>query len=212
MFVFEILVQLKQFNMKILFTLVFGSFLFVVNAQISIVSSDMPKANDTMRYSQAIGGISALQATKTGTDTLWDFSNLKPSLQDVEKFYAPSATPYVLQFGLLNAATYGIKDNAFSNFSQFGGNLGVSVENVYAFYKNSTSASVIVGRGATVSGIPLGLNLNPRDTIFKFPLNYGDLDSSFFKGSVNIPSLGGLIQQGSRVTKVDGWGKVKTPY
>ena len=69
-----------------------------------------------------------------------------------------------------------------------------------------------MGRGITVSGIPLALNLNPRDTVFKFPLNYGDLDSSNFRGSVSIPSIGGIIQQGKRITKVDGWGKVKTPY
>jgi hypothetical protein len=149
--------------------------------QISIVNSDMPRQNDTMRFSLATSGITALQAAKTGADTTWDFTNLVANSQDVEKFYAPSTTTYVIQFGLLNAATYGIKDNALNNLASLGGAAGFTIENIYGFYKNTASASVLVGRGATVSNIPLGLNLNPRDTVFKFPLNYGDIDTTYYR-------------------------------
>ena len=58
-------------------------------AQISILSTDIPRVNDTMRYSETIVGISAAQAAKTGIDTIWDFTNLKAASQDIEKFYAP---------------------------------------------------------------------------------------------------------------------------
>jgi hypothetical protein len=180
--------------------------------QISIINSDMPRQNDTMRFSLATSGITALQAAKTGADTTWDFSNLVANSQDVEKFYAPSATPYVIQFGLLNSATYGLKDNALNNIASLGGAAGFTIENIYGFYKNTASANVLIGRGATVSNIPLGLNLNPRDTVFKFPLNYGDIDTTYYAGSTSIAGLGGIAQQGRRVNIVDGWGLIKTPY
>ena len=92
--------------MKKLFTPIFLIISQLSFGQISILNSDMPRQNDTMRFSLAISGITALQAAKTGADTTWDFSNLVANSQDVEKFYAPSTTPYVIQFGLLNAATY----------------------------------------------------------------------------------------------------------
>lgn len=198
--------------MRKLFTPIFLIISQLAFGQITILNSDMPRQNDSMRYSIATSGITALQAAKTGADTLWDFSNLVANSQDIEKFYAPSATPYVLQFGLLNAATYGIKDNALNNIASLGGAAGFTIENIYGFYKNTATASVLVGRGATVSNIPLGLNLNPRDTVFKFPLNYGDIDTTYYAGSTSIAGLGGIAQQGRRINVVDGWGSIKTPY
>jgi PKD repeat protein len=198
--------------MRKLFTPIFLIISQLSFGQISIINSDMPRQNDTMRFSLATSGITALQAAKTGADTTWDFSNLVANSQDVEKFYAPSATPYVIQFGLLNSATYGLKDNALNNIASLGGAAGFTIENIYGFYKNTASANVLIGRGATVSNIPLGLNLNPRDTVFKFPLNYGDIDTTYYAGSTSIAGLGGIAQQGRRVNIVDGWGLIKTPY
>lgn len=180
--------------------------------QITVLNSDMPRQNDTMRYSIATTGITAANAAKTGADTIWDFTNLVASSQDVEKFYAASATPYVLQFGLLNPTTYGIKDYALNNLGSLAANAGIKVENVYAFYKNNATASVLVGRGVTVSSLPLAINLNPKDTVFKFPLNYGNIDTTYYAGSTTIPNIGGISQQGRRINKVDGWGVIKTPY
>ena len=198
--------------MKTIFTSIYLLISSLSFAQISILSSDIPRVNDTMRYSETTVGITAAQAAKTGVDTIWDFTNLKPVTQDIEKFYAPTATPYVLQFGLLNAATYGLKDDALNALAGFGSVSGIKIENVYGFYKNTSAANVLMGRGITVSGIPLAINFNPRDTIYKFPLNFGDIDTTYFKGTATIPSVGGISQQGRRVTKVDGWGLIKTPY
>lgn len=196
----------KLFTLALLFSSMYSF------AQISILNADMPRVNDTMRYSTASVGITAAQAALTGSDTIWDFTNLVPTGQDVEKFYAPSATPYIIQFGLLSGATYGIKDDALNNLASLGSLSGINIENVYGFYKNSNKASVMLGRGISVSGIPLAINLNPRDTVYKFPLNFGDVDTSYFSGSATIPNLGGISQQGRRVNKVDGWGTVKTPF
>jgi len=198
--------------MKTIFTFICLLISSLSFAQISILNTDIPRVNDTMRYSETTIGITAAQAAKTGVDTVWDFTNLKPVTQDIEKYYAPSATPYILQFGILNAATYGIKDDALNALAGFGSVSGIKIENVYGFYKNTSSANVLMGRGITVSGIPLAMNFSPRDTVYKFPLNFGDRDTTYFKGTATIPSVGGLSQQGRRITKVDGWGLIKTPY
>ncbi|MES2726989.1 MAG: T9SS type A sorting domain-containing protein [Bacteroidota bacterium] len=181
-------------------------------AQITILNADMSRVNDTMRYSATGIGINATKAALTGADTIWDFTDLVPTSQDVEKFYAPSGTPYAIQFGILTGATYGIKDNTLNNLASFGSAAGITVENIYGFYKNTASASVLLGRGVTVSGLPLAINLNPRDTVYKFPLNYGDIDTTYYAGSTTIPGVGGISQKGRRVNIVDGWGVIKTPY
>jgi PKD repeat protein len=198
--------------MKKIFSTLFLLISIVSYSQISIVTADMPRQNDTMRFSIATNGITANQAAKSGVDTIWDFTNLKPNSQDIEKFFAPSATPYALQFGILNASTYGIKDDALNALGGLGGAAGFNIENVFAFYKNSTTANVLTGRGLTISSIPLALNLNPRDTVFKFPLNFRDVDTTYFSGSTTIPGIGGISIQGRRINNVDGWGTVKTPY
>ena len=198
--------------MKKIFTIICLLISSLSYAQITIENADFPRVNDTMRYSETTIGITAAQASKTGVDTVWDFTNLKPVTQDIEKFYAPSATSYVLQFGLINSATYGIKDDALNALGNLGGLTGIKIENVYGFYKNTNKANVLMGRGITISGIPLAMNFSPRDTVYKFPLNFGDKDTTYFKGTATIPAVGGLSQQGRRVTKVDGWGLIKTPY
>lgn len=173
---------------------------------ITILQADMAKANDTVRYSNAAAG--NFDFTTTGANMTWDFSTLIPNFQDVERFYNPNSTSYLLYFNSLNT-TYGTRDKMPG--ISIGGFSAASFENVMGFYKSSTSALVMVGRGATYQSLPIGINLNPKDTIYKFPIAYGNHDSCVFKGSASLATIGSLSQTGKRISTVDGWGKIITP-
>jgi hypothetical protein len=56
------------------------------------------------------------------------------------------------------------------------------------------------------------INYSDEDEWYYFPLTYNRLDSSTYKLSVTIPTLGALDQNGKRKTRVDGWGTIVTPY
>ena len=86
----------------LLFLLALNNFVF---AQISILNADMPRANDTLRYSTST---STINYSATDTNYTWDFSTLKINNQDIQKYYTPLSTPYVLQF---LSATYGIPES-----------------------------------------------------------------------------------------------------
>lgn len=175
-----------------------------LNAQITILNADMPKANDTLRFSMAPAG--KFNFATTGMNTTWDFTGLVPTSQDVEKYASPLSSSYFIYFA---TATYGVKENNLS-LGAFTGGTGLS--NVMGFYKNTATASVLLGRGVSYNSLPLGLTLAPKDTIYKFPLTVGRRDSCSFAGSLSLATLGGFIQSGYRITTVDGWGKITTPF
>lgn len=193
---------------KILFSLIILSSAVFAFAQtpITIALTDMPRVNDTLRYSTS-ASVTAAMLTPTGANQTWNFASIGITGQDVKKHFAPLNTPYVLYF---SGATYGLPDNISAGGA--GGALGVAFSDVYSFYKNNTGSLVLVGRGASFQGLPLAMQMNPKDTIYRFPLAYGDIDSGLFSGSLIIPILGVYKQQGKRVTTVDGWGNITTPY
>jgi hypothetical protein len=184
--------------------IVFVAAVISLKAQITIMNADMPKANDTLRFSLAPAG--NFNFATTGLNTTWDFSRLVPASQDVEKYASPLSSSYVIYFA---TATYGVKENNLS-LGAFTGGAGLS--NVMGFYKNTATASVLLGRGVSFNSLPLGLTLAPKDTIYKFPLTVGLRDSCSFAGSLSLATLGGFTQSGYRITTVDGWGKITTPY
>lgn len=180
--------------------------IFNLKSQISITSTNMPVSGDTCRYSSA--SLTSLgNYTVTGPNMFWDFSTLDSTGQDIRKFVPSSATPYSFYF----YAKYGEK-----TMDSVSG-LPITMTDLYSFYKmNGTASFNAEGLGVTISGIPVGatpVNLN-SDELYMFPLNYLDHDSSTF--SFSTPSFSTIPfiykKHGYRITDVDGYGTITTPY
>lgn len=171
--------------------------------QISIVSSDFASANDTVRYSVAV----ALPASfeQGGADKTWNFSELRATSQDVQRYLPVTSTPYFLQFF---TATYGLPETG--NIPGIG--VGGANANPFGYYRLNPTALVSMGKGATIQNLPIGIVYNPRDTMFKFPLEYEKVFEGYYEGSAGFAGLGSLVQTGTRRTEVDGWGTIITPY
>lgn len=189
--------------MKKISTCLFLGLLSVATwAQITITKNNMPAAGDTFRYAnvQAIG--SNIDVSKTGTNYSWNVSTLSKTDETVLEYKRSAQTPYSFYF--INTFGTLIADNI--GFGQF------SLSEVYNFYKNTSSNFTAEGIGFKFNNIPLGGFYTDKDEIYKFPLEYADRDSSSYKVSVAIPGLGSYKQGGTRINKVDGWGKLTTPY
>ena len=174
-------------------------------AQITIDQNDMPQSGDTIRLSSAID-FENLNYEDTGNDFVWDFSELSFFSQRVDTFVSVSQTPWLYQIVFLlsaNLASPGL------NFDQLP---GFQVSDYFNYYKNSSAQYKSVGFGVTMNSIPIPNKFNDPDIIYRFPLSYGEVDSSLSNFELNIPGLGYYGGWKKRVNHADGWGELITPY
>lgn len=168
----------------------------------------MPSANDTIRYS-VVNAAQGVNFKATGENFNWDFTKLKSNSQGLYEYKNSTNTPYILSFGF-SALGLKIAD------SIGGGQIGF--KNVYNFFKKTTGKWENVGIGFELSVLPLpqaGKHTN-TDEIYQFPLNFNDRDSVSFALKIPLTAaiipIGNYFQDGNRVTTVDGWGTISTPY
>lgn len=173
-------------------------------SQITIDQSDMPSPGDTIRKSNALN-IDLYDFTETGTDYTWDYSDLIPITQTIDTFVKVTETPIAYwPFFLLSADM--ASPTAGSPIPQ------IPLKDIFTFYKKSTGSFSDLGYAANVFGIPLPFKFDNADILFKFPMNYGNVDSSQSGFEFGIPDLGYILVDKSRVNTVDGWGNLITPY
>ncbi|MCO6494532.1 MAG: T9SS type A sorting domain-containing protein [Bacteroidetes bacterium] len=182
-----------------------------ISAQITITASDMPVADDTLYFANANPIGSGFNAGDSGASVTWDFSGLNKITTGFDVYQKASKVNII--YGLtISPSAYGYKVS--DSIPGMGGVLPVSINDIYNFFnkKNSPSRFIIEGFAAKISGIPTPINYSDEDEIYFFPLNYGDSSFSTFNLNVPIPSIGSLKMAGTRITKVDGWGNITTPY
>lgn len=186
-----------------------------LTSQISITSINMPVSGDTCRYSNATLS-SVGDYTTTGASHVWNFSTLDSTGQDIRKFQPSTATPYFFYFF---PPKYGEKTLDTVPIPSFPGvTIPISITNIYSFYKKNGATSFNAeGLGLTMTGIPIGTTAqgNNDDELYMFPLTYGNpKDSTTFNFSTptfsTIPFT--YKKHGYRITEVDGWGTITTPY
>ncbi len=183
------------------------TFSLALTAQITITSADMPNANDSL-YISTTNFIGSHVAAETGANFKWDYTDLKPTLQQGEKFVAPGKFPGVYNF-LFNAfnTSYGKNNPLFTT-----ANIpGISIEAAFDFYKESTASLNQIGVGYQINGLPVPFIYKHPDVIYKFPMNYNQQDSSDFDFGLALPGYGYYGQSGHRNNFIDGWGELKTP-
>jgi hypothetical protein len=181
---------------------------FVSKAQITITSADMPNAGDSIQLS-VTNTIGTIDETLTGANYTWDYSTLTYTSQRVDKFDSPLTFPLVfaILFNPFNCS-YGRENRAITAPAI----PGVTITNAYDFLKESATALKQVGGGLTINGTPIPFNYTPNDFIYRFPLNYGNVDSSDYQYNLTIPTIGYYGETGHRVNTVDGWGTLLTPF
>lgn len=178
------------------------------NAQITIISTDMPNAGDSVLISVR-ADVDTNDVTLTGANYTWDYSTLLPVFQRYEKFDSPLTfpSPFSILFNPFNTS-YGNENNILTSIPVPGATLDMA----YDFLKESSTKFRQVGAGYTINGIPMPFVYSAQDIIYNLPVNYLDTDSCDYKFGLPIPGIGYYGQTGHRVNVVDGWGTLTTPY
>jgi hypothetical protein len=180
---------------------------FLAQSPITLGNANMPGSGDTLRYSNAQLN-SAGNYTQTGANFNWNFSSLVLTSQGIRAFKSGLQTPYALFFLSLNEYGEKISDTIGAG--------PLTITNFYDFYKKQTSPNAYIadGAGMTFSSIPVPNYYSDKDELYNFPMSYPKYDSTTFKFSTPTTSLIPITysKSGYRVTVVDGWGSVTTPY
>jgi hypothetical protein len=179
-----------------------------VKAQITITNTSLPNNGDTIRYS--VASLNSLgNYTFTGTNYVWDFSSLNVVRQERRDFTI--STPYLFFFGPLKFGEK-IADTIVSqNIPGFG---SVSITDFYQFYRNMPTVFDVEGAGLKINNIPVPSFYTDKDELYFLPLQYGQRDSSTFNFTTPTTTAIPIVYQksGYRITEVDGWGTITTPY
>lgn len=180
-------------------------------AQITITAADMPVSGDTLRYS--IGDIStfSFNVADSGVSKAWDYTAITRLAQGVDTFKSAfSVNPtYALT---ISPSAYGYKiADSFPGLKTI---LSISFNNLYTFFNKKTSPPRFVAEGfaAVIGGVPTPANYSDEDEWYIFPLSYLSTDSTTFSLKFSLPGTLAIKQAGSRKTRVDGWGTIRTPY
>lgn len=185
-----------------------------LRAQVSITATDFANAGDTARMSVAVWN-PLLDYKTTGANHTWDFSELEWQSQYVDSFRNPTFTHpfYAFTFSNLPINPYQ------SNIALKQDNLLTSIPIIntiftepYSFYLKNNSYYRQKGIGMKVSGIATSVPFSKPDTLYHFPIEFGNTDSANSAYTVKIPQLGSYTHKQKRINEADGWGKLTTPF
>lgn len=188
--------------MKLFFTVIFSLFVWSnIFGQITINRNDLPIMNDALKITK----ISPLgiDVSSTGANHEWNFTDVSSQGEDVMEFKAALQTDYALFF--LGLTYFGLKGDDLT----LG---GYGMTNVYHFFEIDNSKYGIKGIGLKALDVPVATTYSKVDKIFSLPLRYAQKDSNAYAFKMDIPTIGTYKGDGVRVTTVDGWGKITTPY
>lgn len=180
-----------------------------LTAQITITDADMPSAGDTMRYQNS--NHPDFDGADTGPAHQWHFESLPINGEAADTAVSVASTPLLYQFFFNNPFIYPDYNADYALRGQSIDFQAVTIADVYDYYKKDDDGFRNVGFGATVNDLPSSVQRDPIDVIHRFPMDFGNTDSSASAFNISIPTLGTYGQTQMRYNEVDGWGTLYLP-
>lgn len=180
-------------------------------AQITVNQNDFASAGTTVYLST--GQLNPfLNFSATGANMRWDFSSLRSSGQRQTDFLHVSATHFVYSLYYADIFFNPNRSNIALEGTDIPLSQALGITNPYTFYYKNSKMYKKVGYGGELAGLPVPLAMTIPDTIYQFPMNYGDSHSGRSAYSMTIPGVLTSAYSQVRNTTIDGWGTVITPY
>ena len=175
-------------------------------SQIVLQRSDFPMPNEIYEL-KVLNQPFGISFNQTGANFTWNYHNLNAFISRSDTFYSPWQTPpvYWLFFNAFNTSVAQKLPNSF-NIGPF-----LTVSEIYNFYYANNTKYELTGFGALMNNIPTPVKNDTNDVIYRFPLNYGNKDTSFSTFDINIPNIGYWKNNQRRYNHVDGWGTLIIP-
>ncbi|CAN5117682.1 hypothetical protein BH09BAC5_BH09BAC5_01980 [soil metagenome] len=173
-------------------------------SQITITQNDMPGSGDSVRVSIA-AGVGSIDPSLTGANYFWDYSTLIPTAQQEYRYATPTALPFnfLSTIAFLNPTPDSLPliGNVPSNFTDY-----------FKVSSGSYRQNGMSFQYTPITSFDIPVVYTASDYIYRFPMNYGNADTSDGQYAINFPGLPYIGQSIHRENAVDGWGTLITPY
>ena len=221
--------QKMMIKLKITLKLIIKAiFILILNgtylsAQITYHSEDYIQQNEEILFSESSNLLSNLNFDSTGSNITWDYSVLNYETQSNISYFDPENSGYKNLWCLANGFAFNCNSN-FQNLTNIAVNelnyLSIgefSFENIisHQYISDNSLENRMIGLTANFQGapIPFTFELEDKDSIYQFPIEYDFSDSSTSRLAMNLyPIPINQIANSKRINIVDGWGALITPY
>ncbi len=178
---------------------------------------DFPNGGDSIRISIALN--QGFDYQSTGSNYVWDFSSLIPNSQSVKEFLPMSdAAPFV-QFMFGPFATSSYRASFFNAFTQLPIDqislfLPVTIDNVYQYSRKTNDSLTAVGYSISINGTGIPFESEMIEKQYSYPASFGNSFTSYGKTTIDFNPIidATWIQQKTRVSSIDGYGLLTTPF
>ncbi len=188
-------------------------FAFVMQAQVTINQTDFPAAGDTVRFSVSYDMQQVGDPDLTGTNYTWNYASIIPDTQIFVTYIDPATLPNAYETVFNNVANPELQASWALPYDLPVPPLpGITLDNELIFAKIDANGLYRPGLGARINAIETAVPFDSIQTMYEFPLNYGDTIRSNTSFTLNLPGIGIIREYRYRTSAVQGWGTIITPY
>ena len=204
--------------MRLIFLLIFCQFTSIVLISQPVIESDGFTNAETVLTLESPGPqwfASQTLTSQAGEDQTWEILDWNPLQINEQSYYPLSQVPFAYQIFFNSPLLYPEHVSTHGLLAQFDPAqlpLPIQVDEPYTFFRTDETGYYSTGNAFSVEGLPVITQNDSIERIYKFPMNFGDTDTTGIGFLTEVPFLGSYGQNGIRINEVDGWGVLNTPY
>lgn len=201
----------------ILTTALFLGFSSLAFSQLTVDGANFTNAGTVLNYEMASPAWSTNQnlSSTSGSNAVWNAEDWVSLTENTETFIPIDDLSSIIQIFFNNNNLY---PATFSTHAITVGAemvdlpLPIEISDGYAYFRNDETGYYNTGTSFAVQGFPLATQNDIVERIYKFPMLFGDTDTSALAFLTSLPTLGAFGQTATRYSEVDGEGVLVTPY
>ena len=204
---------MKNVYATVLFTAIYMSCV----SQVIIDGSNFIQAGTVLNYqtSDPIWSTSQQLTNINGENAVWNAQDWTSIMDDIEVYNSLDGMSPIIKFFMGNENFY--PDNYSTHALEVGSEIlelpiPIDISDGYTYFRTDETGYYSTGLSFSFQGFPLTTQNEEVERIYKFPMHYGDIDTSALAYLISLPTLGAYGQTADRYSAVDGQGSLITPF
>lgn len=209
----SIILQMKRASAIVLFTVV----CIPVFSQVIIHGSDFIQPGTVLNYQTADPFWSTDQEliNTDGQNALWNAMDWIGDVEETLTYKPLDEMSFTIKFFFDNFTTY--PETYSTQALEVGPQIldlpiPIDISDGYTYSRTDSTGYYGTGLSFSLQGFPFANQNEEVERIYKFPMHYGDVDTSGLAFLISVPGMGAYGQVADRYSEVDGQGSLVTPY
>ena len=204
---------MKNLYATILFAVIYTSCL----AQVVVDGSNFIQAGTILNYqtSDPIWSASQELTNIQGDNAIWNADDWTSGMEDSEVYNSLAGMSTIIKFFFSNQLLY--SEHYSTHAIDVGSDIvelpiPVEISDGHTYFRTDETGYYGTGLSFSMQGFPLSTQNEIVERIYKFPMHYGDIDTSALAFLISVPTMGAYGQNADRFSVVDGEGSLITPF